>query len=172
MHVFYHADRYNLLAEKQNISLNEQKLSRFGAVYWSKIEQGDLTTMNSDEKREYYLEQIKRENRYRRYSSRLQSIFAANSIWEAEIFAREIIPKPDNPINIVEIYSDQFWNLDMTWLDFVPQNHETMMEYYRHYWEGKISNSCPTEGDRKPPRIEVMISLPAITGKIIKTVTL
>ncbi|MDO6435609.1 hypothetical protein Q4E93_33660 [Flavitalea sp. BT771] len=124
--------------------------------------------MNSAQLREYYLETIKREPRYHLYSSRLQSIFAANSIPEAIVFANSIEPKPKHPIPIIEIYATRFWNLDSNWLDFEPGPNR--IDLYRDYWEAKISNHCPDVGERRPPRLEVMIALPATAGKIVHIV--
>ncbi len=51
-------------------------------------------------------------------TSRLQSIFAANTVAEAIVFANSIIPKPNHAIPIIEIFADRFWTLDSNWLDY------------------------------------------------------
>ena len=167
-HVFFHADRSASLKEGQEIELDENNLSYFGRVYWPVFQTVQFEEMNPAQQREFYLDQIKNERAYSLYSSRLQSIFAANSIPEAIIFANSIIPKPNHPIPIVEIFAVKFWTLDSNWLDYA--NVSKRSEYYRNYWDGIISNHHPEEGPRRPPRLEVMIALPATTGKIVHIV--
>lgn len=167
-HVFYHADRAALLKENQEIILDENGLSYFGRVYWNIIQTNRLEDMNEAEQREFYLENIKREPRYSSYASRLQSIFAANTINEAIIFADSIVPKPIHPIPIIEVFADRFWNLDTNWLDF--EGSLANVDNYRNYWDGLITNHHPRVGERRPPRLEVMIALPAKTGKIVHIV--
>ena len=165
-HVFYHADRAASLREGQEITLDENGLSYFGKVYWPIFKTKQFEDMDSAQQRESNLENIKRESQYSLYASRLQSIFAANTIDEAIIFANSIIPKPTHPIPIIEIIADKFWNLDSTWLDF--ESSSANLKNYRNYWDGIITNHHPSVGDRRPPRLEVMIALPATTGKIVR----
>lgn len=167
-HVFYHADRAGSLKEYQEIILDESNLSYFGKVYWSAFQSKRVEEMEPAQQREYFLHQIKQEPRYSLYSSRLQSIFAANSITEAIVFANTLNPKPNHPIPIIEIYADRFWTLDSNWLDY--DGGANQFEYYRNYWDGIISNHRSETGERRPPRLEVMIALPAITGKIVHIV--
>lgn len=167
-HIFYHADRYASLKEGQEINLDENDLSFFVKVYWPIIQNKHVDEMEPVHQREFYLEMVKRESRYCLCSSRLQSIFAANSIAEAIVFARSIVPIPDHPIPITEIIADRFWTLDSNWLDYKTDSNT--LDYYRNYWEGKISNHHPKIGERRPPRLEVMIALPAKTGKIVHVV--
>jgi hypothetical protein len=169
-HIFYHADRYASLRENQTIGLNEKGLSYFGEVYWPIFGNKVVEEMNSAEQREFYLEQIRSESRYKLYASRLQCIFGANSIAEAMLFANSIVPRPKHAIPIIEIITDRFWTLDSNWLDF--DNQSEQFKYYRNYWEAKISNHKPEKGERRPPRLEVMIALPATTGKIVHVVEL
>ena len=169
-HIFYHADRDASLKEGQEIILDGSGLSKFGSVYWPVIQAMQVKDMNSAQQREYYLEYIKREPRYSLYSSRLQSIFGANTIDEAIVFANSIVPRPNHPIPIFEILSNRFWTLDSNWLDFIP-GPDRMTNYY-DYWDGKISNHNPIEGGRRPPRLEVLIALPATVGKIAHVVDL
>lgn len=166
MHKFYHADRYASLKENQLIELDERGLSRFGSEYWPIISQRDMSKMNEPQLREFLLEEIRKETQFSAYTSRLQSIFGANSLSEAIWFAQSIEPVPKHEIPIIEIYAEKFWSLDMKWLDY-KCSHEQSIEYYRNYWWAQISNHCPSEGERMPPRLEVLIALPAKTGKIV-----
>lgn len=168
--VFYHADRGATLRENQNIDLDERYLSRFGQIYWDAYGKGVVEEMNDNEKREYYLEQV-RTNQFSHIRSRFQSIFAANTIEEATIFATSIIPLPTHPIPIIEIFADTFYTHDTNWLDYEPINLESRLAYYRSYWWAEISNHQPKAGkNRRFPRLEIMIPLPATTGKIVHTV--
>jgi len=165
-HVFYHADRYASLKEGEVIELNGNKLSRFGQNYWPVFQTVPFDQMNESQKREFVAEKIKQQPRYQQYTSRMQCLFAANTIAEAIVFANEIIPKPAHPIPIIEIFADKFWSLDMNWLDYGSGSTESF--YY--YWDGVICNHRPVEGERRPPRLEVLIALPATTGKVIHIV--
>lgn len=165
IHTFYHADRAASLKEHQEIKLNSKGLSYFGNVYWSALNSKSIEQMNKAELREYYLERIKREDRLSLYTSKMQSIFAANTIEEAKVFANEITPRPNYPIPIIEIFADKFWSLDSSWLDYMIKDNS--LNNYYNYWEGKITNNNPSEGIRRPPRLEVMIALPATTGKFV-----
>ena len=166
--VFYHADRSASLQENQPLVLDEYQLSRFGRTYWPAFEQKQPHEMTDTELREFRLEQVRTHPNYQLFASRLQSIFAANSIAEAIIFAQQITPRPVHPIPIIEIYAERFWTLDSNWLDYV--NDAEQIDNYHKYWSGRISNHRPATGDRRPPRLEVMIALPARTGKIVHTV--
>ncbi|RFM36037.1 hypothetical protein [Chitinophaga silvisoli] len=153
-HVFYHADRSATLKEGQRIELNEYNLSKFGMIYWPIINQKSVDEMEDSCKREYLLELVRQHPDYSLYTSRLQSIFAANSLTDAISFAKEISPRPLHPIPIIEIYANRFWNLDSNWLDF--DNEVKQIENFHNYWNGRISNHRPEVGLRRPPRIEVM----------------
>lgn len=166
MHKFYHADRNASLVEGQEINLDENQLSRFGEEYWPVISQRDISKMNEAQLREFHLEEIRKEATFSAYTSRLQCMFGANSLDDAIWFAKSIIPVPDKPIPIIEIYSEKFWSLDMNWLDY-KCSCEQSIAYYRKYWYAEISNHCPKEGERKPPKLEVLIALPAKAGKVI-----
>jgi hypothetical protein len=167
-HVFYHADRSASLKEEQKIELGEDGLSNFGRVYSLILEATPGVQMNPEHQREFYLEHVRRELRYASYASRLQSIFAANTIAEAIIFANSIFPIPTHRIPIIEILAERFWTLDSNWLDY--ENEAKRVDYYRNYWEAIISNHRPDIGERRPPRLEVIIALPAFTGKIVHVV--
>lgn len=167
-HIFYHADRTASLKEDQEIKLDENGLSNFGKVYWPIFQTKQFEEMDLVQQREFHLEKIKQESRYSLYASRLESIFAANSIMDAIMFANSIVPKPTHPIPIIEIFADRFWSLDSNWLDF--ESPPINLDYYRNYWDGKITNHHPKVGVRRPPRLEVMIALPAATGKIVHIV--
>jgi hypothetical protein len=164
-HIFYHADRAATLKEGQELLLDENGLSYFGKVYWPAIQDKQFDEMNDAEQREFCLHQIHSRPEYSLYTSRLQSIFAASSIAEAIVFANSIEPKPNHPIPIIEIFSDRFWTLDTVWLDYVIRTDG--LDHFVNYWKGKISNHHPKVGERMPPRLEVMIALPATAGKIV-----
>jgi hypothetical protein len=164
-YIFYHADRAATLKENQPIELDDNNLSYFGKCYWNIFKNKPVAEMGPAQQREYFLEQIKQETRYSLYSSRLQSIFAANTVAEAILFANSIVPKPNHVIPIFEIFAEKFWTLDSNWLDYIDAPDQ--FEHYRSYWDGIISNHRPEVGDRRPPRLEVLISLPASTGKIV-----
>lgn len=168
LQVFYHADRLGSLKEHQDIVLKANGLSAFGSVYWPAFQSKHVHEMNNAERREFYLEEIRKEERYSLYASRLKSIFAANSLAEAIIFANSIDPRPNHPIPIIEIFSNKFWSLDSNWLDFLAG--ERTIDNFRNYWDGIITNHRPINGERRPPRIEVMIQLPARTGRIVHVV--
>ncbi len=167
-HVFYHADRDASLKEGQPITLDENNLSYFGKVYWPTFQTKPPGEMTRTQQREFYLEAIKSEFRYSNYASRLQSIFAANTVEEAIIFAKNITPLPNHPIPIFELFAERFWNLDSNWLDY--EGDEPREIHYRNYWDGIISNHVPVVGARRPPRLEVMIAFPAVPGKIVHIV--
>jgi hypothetical protein len=169
LHKFYHADRNVTLVENQDIVLDENKLSRFGAEYFPVLSQGNIEKMNEAQKREFFLDEIRKEQEFHLYTSRLKSIFAANSINDAIMFAHAVTPIPDTPINIIEIYAENFWSLDMNWLDY-KNDHNTTMSHYRNYWRARITNHAPQQGERRAPRIEVLVALPAKTGKIVHQV--
>jgi len=166
MHKFYHADRAHSLQEGQVITLDENELSRFGAEYWPAISSKDISEMNEAQLREFHLEEIRKESIFSTYTSRLQSIFGANSIEDAVWFAKSITPVPNLPIPIIEIYAQKFWSLDMNWLDF-ECSHEKSIRYYRKYWYAEISNHAPPQGERKPPKLEVLMALPVTVGKVV-----
>lgn len=148
-HIFYHADRGATLKEGQEINLDESGLSYFGRTYWLIFQTKSFEEMNSAQQREFGLEQIRRQPDFSLYASRMQSIFAANSISEAIVFANSISPKPNHPIPIIEVFADRFWTLDSNWLDY--DNESKLFEYYWNYWQGKISNHCPQNDERRPP---------------------
>lgn len=165
-HVFYHADRSASLKEGQKIELDENRLSRFGAAYFSALQTKAVQHMNDVELRELYLEEIRKKPQYSLYESRLQSMFAALTIEDAIVFGNSIVPKPDHPIPIFEILTDRFWTLDSNWLDY-KCDIQQQIDYYWNYWDGRITNHCPQVGERRPPRLEIMIALPATAGKIV-----
>jgi hypothetical protein len=167
-HIFYHADRDASLKEGQEILLDENDLSYFGRVYWPVFISLSYEEMTPTQQREYYLECIRSQPGYSSYPSRMQSMFAANTIPEAIVFATSIEPLPAHPVPIIEIYADRFWTLDSNWLDYVGTSNRD--EKYRSYWEAIITNHRPEEGERRSPRLEVMIALPATAGKIVHLV--
>lgn len=166
MHKFYHADRNSSLLENQKIELDNNQLSRFGAAYWPSISQRDFSKMNKAQLREFHLEEIRNETEFSSYTSRLKCIFGANSLEDAIWFAGKILPIPDHPIPIIEIYAEKFWSLDANWLDYDCGPAQSIANY-RSYWYAQISNHCPKKGERRPPKLEVLIALPANTGNIV-----
>ena len=164
-HTFYHADRDASLKEGQEIVLDENNLSRFGSIYWPVIQTMKVEEMDPAQKREYYLEQVKNDPLYHLYTSRLQCLFAANTIAEAILFANSIHPRPNHPIPIMEIFATKFWTLDCNWIDLASAPND-LGKFYQ-YWDGRIMNHRPPVGERKHPSLEVMIALPATAGKIV-----
>lgn len=169
VHLFYHVDRARTLAEGQEIVLDSRGLSRFGAVYWDAINRKPVEEMSDAEQREYLLEQIKQEDKFSLYTSRMQAIFGANSIEEARRFALSIEPRPGQKVPIYEIYASKFWTLDMNWLDY-STDHENRLKHFREYWYAAISNHNPADGKRKQPALEVLIALPARVGQVVEWV--
>ncbi len=168
-HRFYHADRAGLLKPGMTISFNAQGFSRFGQSYYQAHAQKKFEAMSDAEQREYLLESIRREDKFAGYESRLKCIFGSNSIAEAEAFANEIVPRPSHDIPIYEVFASRFWNLDTNWLDYKCE-HEQRVKYLREYWYGAISNHSPAEGPRRPPKLEVLIALPATVGNRVASV--
>lgn len=167
--IFYHADRSASLKESQPLELDENGLSYFGRTYWPAFQTKTIEQLSDTQLREFYLEEIKKKPEYHLYASRLQSIFAANSIAEAIVFAESIVPRPDHPIPIIEIYAERFWTLDSNYLDYTS-SHQQQINNYHNYWDGRVSNHRPSLGERRPPMLEVMIALPARTGKVVHVV--
>lgn len=165
-HLFFHADRYRTLKEGQIITCTENNLSAFGEVYWNSIHTKPESMMTSEEVREYYLEKIRLLPKFSFYESRMRSLFAANTIKEAVGFAENIMPKLEHNIPIYEVYAQDFWTLDSNWLDY-NSDHETTISNYNQYWFAAISNHRPESGDRRPPTLEVLLSLPVHVGKIV-----
>ena len=164
---FFHADRARSLIEGQVLELTSQNLSVFGQVYWSAISQKPFEDMSPAEQREYILDHIRSSDpRYRLYTSRLQSFFGANYLEEAIRFAEEIMPRPDYKVPIYEVFSDRYWSLDMNWADYIGPK-DRLIENAHDYWSGRITNHESINGDRKTPRIEVMMALPVKIGKIV-----
>lgn len=165
-HCFYHADRYQSLSVGQSIELDQHSLSRFGAQYHSIIDKNDPSAFNSQQTREFYLENI-RASRFQTRPSRLSVLFAALTIEDAVWYAHNIKPKPNYEIPIYEIEAHNFITLDMNWLDYKVSDYHIVTQCYQSYWWGEISNHNPSEGPRRPPRLEVLISLPARVGSLV-----
>lgn len=165
---FYHADRGRTLVEGQRLELNAHGASRFGCAYWPTITQMPIEQMNRAQRREFILEKIRQDFFAQHYPSRRQCLFAANSIQEALQFAHAFDEIPDFEVPIFEIFASYFWTFDMTWLDYDCEGD--LNKQYTHsneYWNAAISNNNPTVGERRPPRLEVMIALPAQVGRIV-----
>jgi hypothetical protein len=172
-HRFFHVDRGRLLQEGMELELNEHGASRFGCHYWPTVLQLQLTQMDDAQWREFVLESIRQRPEFHRLPSRRQVLFAANSIEEAAVFGREINPRPDYAMPIFEVFASQFWTLDMSWTDYnCNRDFGRMANHAYDYWSGRITNHCPPTGERRPPRLEVLILLPARVGKIVANIKL
>lgn len=170
VHRFFHIDRQKALAEGQEITLDDRKLSRFGAVYWDAIHAKRFDEMSHAEQRERLLEDFHNESRFSVYTSRMQAFFGVNTLDDARRFAEKIEPKPDYKVPVFEVFASTFWTLDMNWLDYNTTDHETRLTYCRNYWYAAISNHNPEAGERKPPHLEVLMALPVRIGKIVEWV--
>ena len=85
-HRFFHVDRWKQLAEDQTIQLDERSLSRFGATYWDAIKNKPFMEMTDAEQREFLLEEIKQDQKFSLYTSRMQAFFGTNTLEEAKHF--------------------------------------------------------------------------------------
>jgi hypothetical protein len=109
---FYHADRAGLLKEEMEVTLCERQLSPFGRVYWDDIvrKRSDGIQLSQNGQREFLIEEIRR-TEFPHATSRLQCFFGANYLDEAVRFAKSIVPVPDKPISIYEVYASKFVSL-------------------------------------------------------------
>lgn len=164
---FYHADRMRSLTEGMELTLLPNGLSVFGNSYHGP----DAENSTPDAiKREMIAEAARQqEPQFRNEPSRLACLFAGNSIDDAKMFAKAIEPAPAHDIPIFEIFASNFSCHDMNWLDYECPDKD-MMDNAKHYWWREISISAPITGDRRPPRIEVKIALPATVGRIVSWV--
>lgn len=168
---FYHADRLGTLSESMQVS-EQGDLSRFGLFYTPAFNiPNPIDNLEGAARREYLLEVI-RQQKFPNQPSRLSCMFGANSILEAECFAKSIVPIPKGSVRIFEVYASSFVTLDSTWLDYRMDDMPTKINYYEQYWWAGISNSAPTVGERKPPTLEVLMRLPVRTGNIVSVVDL
>lgn len=161
---FYHADRGGLLGEQTEVQLCERQLSPFGRVYWDDIlrHQSGGIQLSLAAQRESLIEEIRRTD-YPHATSRLQCFFDANYLEEAIRFARSIVPVPERPISIYEVYASKFVSLDMNHIDSSPSDPEFIENVHR-YWRRVISNHGPPSGNRRGPNIEVLMDLPVQVG--------
>lgn len=166
---FYHADRSLSLKEGMVLTLEPSGLSRFGNAYaphFDKAQQSDDDALMRE-----WLAEGSRQAHYPQEPSRLVCLFGANTVWEAEQFAKEITPTPQVDIPIFEVFASSFTSHDMNWLDYTTGNDPAKTaDNMKRYWWREISNSAPLVGDRKSPRIEVKISLPVTVGKLVSWV--
>lgn len=126
--------------------------------------------INDSAQREILLEQI-RSAYFPNERSRLVSIFAANTIHEAEEFGRLILPVPKYDLPIYELFAGKFAFYDMSWLDYVlTSDHERNFHNLSSYWERRITTHVPQNGARSPPRIEASLALPVTVGKLVSFV--
>lgn len=163
---FYHADRNRSLTEGMELTLQPNGLSMFGCEYaprLSTIEPQDDPPL----RREWYAEGI-RQAQFPQERSRLECIFGANSLLEAEQFARAIDPLPIHAVPIFELFASDFSSHDMNWLDYeTGGDADKLLDNMKRYWWREISNSRPSTGDRRPPRIEVKMALPVTVGRLV-----
>ncbi|MBI5942061.1 MAG: hypothetical protein HY859_16720 [Caulobacterales bacterium] len=123
--------------------------------------------MTDAEHREYLCEWVRCHPRFLSHRpSRLRIMFAALTLQDAIGFGNDILPQTAEAFPIFEVFSDKFCTLDMNWLDYAS-SAEQKEANYTSYWWGEISNHNPVEGVRRPPRLEVLISLPATVGEIV-----
>lgn len=163
--VFYHADRAGTLAMGMELGLNPLGYSLFGATYAGAIAHGDITRMSADERREYLLEVVRQQPPFNgQLTSRLQCLFAANTVDEAMKFAATIEPTPVVPVGIFEVFATSFRICDQNFLDYVVPDH-IFREYCKQYWFSEISHHTPTTGERKLPMLEVLLPLPVRIGQ-------
>jgi len=167
MKIYYHADRHATLIPGQELVEDHRGLSAFGAVYWSHIQAEPLPGSTAEIIREYCAEQALRIVGF--HWSRNACLFAAETIEEAISFAESIVPVPDNPIHIYEVYGERASRHDMTWLDY-RVDIGLLIEYCCAYWRGEASNHQPQEGARKPPKWEVLLPLPVRVLQRVATV--
>lgn len=168
---FYHADRMGHLSEGQAVNLCERGLSPFGRTYCDEIYRHKSTgaELNPTAYREFMVEEIRAANYDHFAVSRFQCFFGANYIEEAIRFAKSILPIPEKPIPIFEVFASTFVTLDMNLID-TPQDDPEFVENIHRYWKRVISNSGPPSGNRRPPTLEVLMRLPVRIGKVVEIV--
>jgi hypothetical protein len=167
-HRFFHADRSRSLSPGQTIELDENGHSKFGALYWPTISTKNLEDMYEAELREALLERMRRETSFAAHRpSRLSVLFGSLTIEDAIWHAQNVLPPVEHEVPIYEIWSRDFATLDLNWLDYESPTPERRLERYRSYWWGEISNHNPPTGPRRPPRLEVLISLPVVVGELV-----
>ena len=179
-HRFFHADRGAKLREGQVLTLGPDGYSSFGRYYQKRLVHAQAIggNINGPDFREFLLDEIRKgDPRFEAYESRFRCFFGANTLDEARWFASRIDPVPTWPVPIVEVFASRFWTLDMNWMDYdcheredsslSLEMHQRGLKYFREYWHSAISNHCPSQGIRNPPRLEVLMALPVTIGKIV-----
>ncbi len=140
----------------------------FGNEYWDAMQgamkDGDTSKMTLAELREWGLERVRTFHFKCEPKSRLTGIFAALTVEEAKGFARDIEPVPDHEIPIFEVFARDFATYDRNWGDYVSRPDDPDF-HYRRYWYREITNH--TGNPRTPPRLEVLIELPARVGRCV-----
>ncbi len=169
MLTFYHADRSKTLQAGQVLEVNERGLSRFGETYWSSIHNTPVENMDAATLREHCAEIACQRTNHG--WSRHCSLFAAETIEQAIEFALAVTPRPDQPIPIFEIHAFRASEHDMNWLDF-DVGLDQRIDYAERYWRMERTNHQPQSGERRPPRFEIIIPLPATVGEQVATVLL
>uniref|UniRef100_UPI0035C7652D DUF2441 domain-containing protein n=1 Tax=Serratia quinivorans TaxID=137545 RepID=UPI0035C7652D len=165
---FYHADRMNTLTPRTTLIPNGL-YSRFGEFYVNRMHSNDINIISDPNvQREMIAEDI-RQKRFPMHPSRLSCLFAANTIDDACRFALHVVPKPNYPIKIFEVFAENFTVLDMKWLDFDVDTIKKM-SYVEQYWYSSITQHKPDQGDRSLPMLEVLLPLPVEIGDVVKVV--
>ncbi|MDP1913485.1 hypothetical protein [Brevundimonas sp.] len=166
-YLFYHADRACSLVEDQVIEPDNLGRSRFGRIYSTAFD-APAEQWTSADHRENAIEAVRQESRFKSRPSRLNVLFAALSQEEAVWHGLNTKGGVVGPINIIEIKATEFVTLDRNWLDYATSDRT--YEYHCSYWWGEISNHRPLHGKRQSPRLEVLVSLPARTGRIVQKI--
>jgi hypothetical protein len=144
-------------------------LSRFGAYYAPKIFGLPREALAPNFRREQDLERI-RQRMFPERVSRLNCIFAAKTLDDAMVHVKRInSPDRVSTVNVFEVFTETFHDLDVMWLDIAGVTDASMQRRYEAYWAGHDSNDPQLE--RSPLR-EILIPLPARVGAIVKTVPL
>lgn len=166
LHCFYHADRFGTLSPYQPMELDSNGCSTFGAQYFAAYTSKREDELSDAESRECLLERIRCEPRFFSRPSRFAVLFCALTIEDAVRHASEIEPPIVGDVRVFEVRSRDFVTLDRNWLDY-GSAPETRVNNYRCYWWGEISNHNPIEGERRAPRLEVLIPLPVKIGELV-----
>ncbi|EOS94800.1 DUF2441 domain-containing protein [Erwinia tracheiphila] len=163
---FYHADRSDSLSPLSTL-ISFNGLSLFGENYMQRINSNDPNiVLHPEVQREMLCEDI-RQKQFPTRPSRFSCLFGANSIAEAESFAKFITPRPVNPVKIYEVFADDFFICDMKWLDFVTDSFEQKIFNTNGYWYPAITQHAPVTGERALPAIEALLPLPVEIGKVV-----
>lgn len=164
---FHHADRARTLVAGQKIEADSEGWSAFGRAYWPAYRETNRENISIAEQRECLAKHVRQEPSFAaKRPSRFQVLFATLSVEDAIWHAENVEPRPEIDIPIYEILASEFVTLDRNWLDYDGLLNGRL-DYARSYWWGEISNHRPIVGERRPPRLEVLVSLPAHIGELV-----